>query len=331
NTVHHQYFDRRLCFNSAFSGRNLLLHLPLEFACKVLGITLSWSLSHLLTPRPSRLREQDLALAVLLELGRSCVVAWNVGRDSNHVPYSQLPKDPHSILVGPQYHALHHIDPHNYFGSMVRLMDWVFGTAVTIRNRRVAMTGSRGALGQALTYQLEKEGAKCIEALRFGVDWNYGDYSALGPLLANTDILILAHGSKDLTHALQANCEASISIIEMFKRCRPSSKVGLLPEVWYVGSEAELHGSLTKHDQAYSDSKRAFVPFALGYYHDDGFMYRHIVPAAFKSRMGPALVSARWTARVTLWWISRGARYVPVTYTGIAFLNYVRFMYWVKP
>src|SRR3546814_4754638 len=39
-------------------------------------------------------------------------------------------------------------------------------------------------------------------------------------------------------------------------------------------------------------------------------------------------VTARWAAVMTLWWIHRGARYVPVTYTGI--VNYFRFRYYVK-
>jgi hypothetical protein len=28
-----------------------------------------------------------------------------------------------------------------------------------------------------------------------------------------------------------------------------------------------------------------------------------------------------------MWWIRRGARYIPVTYTGIAWLDYFKFMY----
>ena len=83
--------------------------------------------------------------------------------------------------------------------------------------------------------------------------------------------------------------------------------------------------------KAYTYSKRSFAEYARGFYDNEDILYRHIVPAAFQSNMGTALVSADWAAKATLWWISRGARYVPVTYTGFALANYFRFMYRVKP
>lgn len=332
HSIHHRYFDRNLKYNEAFRVQNLLWHLPLELLCQVAGSTLSWLVSRPLIPRPDLLVRQELVLVLMIQVVRTCVVAWNSGHDSNHISYSKLPKDPSFMLVGPQYHALHHIDPQNYFGSMTRFVDWVFGTAVTFKGRRVAMTGSGGALGEALADELTLERVKRITPLRFGKDWTVDNYSNLEPILANTDILILAHGTKDDNEVFQANCESVIAIIELFKRCCcTGSKPDLLPEVWYVGSEAEFHGSWESNMQRYTESKRAFVPFARGYYDDKTFIYRHIVPSAFKSRMGPGLVSARWVARVALWWIRRGARYVPVTYTGFAYANFFRFLYWVKP
>ncbi|UNI24152.1 hypothetical protein JDV02_009925 [Purpureocillium takamizusanense] len=236
------------------------------------------------------------------------------------------------LYVGPQYHAMHHLDPQNYFGSTLRLVDWIIGSAVSLRGRRVAMTGSNGALGQALTHRLNLEHVKCIESLRFGIEWSYDTYAALAPILADTDILILAHGSKDCEDPVRANCESAVAIIELFRRIRPPSlKPEALPEVWYVGSEAELHGAWSRRMQPYTEAKRAFVPFARAYYDNKTIIYRHIVPAAFRSSMGPALVTAHWAAAVALWWIKRGARYVPVTYTGFAYANYFRFKYHVKP
>lgn len=329
---HHTYFDRNLKFNEAYSVRNVLYHLSLELVCQIAGSTLSWIFSRLLISDPRTTSKQGLILVLTIQTVRSFVVAWNEGHDSNHIPYPRIPKDPHFLFVGPEYHALHHVDPQNYFGSMVRVFDWIFGTAVTLRNRRVAMTGSGGALGQALAEQLlAADRVKCIRPLQFGVDWTYDSYAALAPVLADTDVLILAHGTKDADSAMDANCKAAVAMVELFKRVRQGSTSKILPEVWYVGSEAELHGSWTDDMRSYTDSKRAFLPYARAYYEEDSFVYRHIVPAAFASKMGPALVSARWAAKVALWWIHRGARYVPVTYTGFAFANYFRFMYWVKP
>jgi nucleoside-diphosphate-sugar epimerase len=213
---------------------------------------------------------------------------------------------------------------------MIRLVDWGFGTASTLRGRRIAITGARGALGQALVKELSQEKGTSIQTLQYGRDWDYDSYDGLEAILRKTDILILAHGSKS-ENVLMANCKSAISIIEIFMNIREQSTSLLRPEIWYIGSEAELHGTWTDDMRAYTDSKRAFAHYARAYYDCETFLYRHIVPAAFTSRMGRAVVSPLWTARVLLWWVRRGAQYVPVTYTGVAFLNFLRFYFWVKP
>lgn len=43
--------------------------------------------------------------------------------------------------------------------------------------------------------------------------------------------------------------------------------------------------------------------------------------------MGSAVLSADGAAKCAMWWIRRGARYIPVTYTGVAYLNYFKFIY----
>lgn len=299
--------------------------MPLELFCQAIGSTLSWACFCCLYGQTV----QILTVVLVVQFIRTVVVAWNLGHDSNHLSYAKLPKDQHSLIVGPQYHALHHIDPQNYFGSMVRIVDWALGTASTLRGRRVAMTGSNGALGKALCRQLRRE-VSCIKTLRYGADWSYDDYSGIESILAKTDILILTHGSKS-ANCLEANCNSAAELIALFKRVRTRSGPELIPEVWYIGSEAEFHGSWTPSMKAYTDSKRAFAQHAKAFYSDDTILYRHIVPAAFYSNMGAAIVSPDWIAKVALWWIRRGAQYVPATYTGFAFLNYFRFMYMVKP
>lgn len=210
----------------------------------------------------------------------------------------------------------------------------LFGTATTLKGRRVAMTGLSGALGRELAKALQKEQVASVTPLRHGVEWSEDDYADLARMLAETDVLVLCHGTKDAHAALSVNCTSAMSINELFKQVPVRTGPELIPEVWYVGSEAELHGALPLGDavmQAYAESKRAFVPFARAYYDDETILYRHIVPAAFRSRMGSAVAGADWAARVAIWWIRRGAQYVPVTYTGLAFVNYFRFMYWVTP
>ncbi|KAJ5047782.1 sterol desaturase/short chain dehydrogenase [Bipolaris maydis] len=327
HSFHHKYFGRDLKFNDGFRVQNLVWHVPLELLCHLAGSALSWLLVKLISSDTVTLSELDLAFVWALQIGQACLIVCRWGHDSNHVPYKQLPMDPYFFFVGPQYHAMHHIAPDSNFGSMIRLVDWIFGTVGTLRGRRVAMTGSRGALGQALTQQLSLAQVKRIKPLRFGIEWRLDEFSELDPVLAETDILILAHGTKENSYALQSNCTSVRTIIDRFQACYTSSGVRPLPEVWYIGSEAELHGSWSKTDEAYTKSKRAFVPFARSYYNKKKFLYRHIVPSAFASPMGSGLVSADWCSRVVLWWISRGARYVPVTYTGLAYVNYFSFVF----
>jgi monoglucosyldiacylglycerol epimerase len=98
-------------------------------------------------------------------------------------------------------------------------------------------------------------------------------------------------------------------------------------EVWAVGLEIECHphfgnGTL----QIYSASKRAYAAHARRYYRDPDLLYRHIVPSAFTSRMGPGLISGAMAVRIAMFFITRGFRYIPVTYTGIALLNAFKFI-----
>lgn len=60
--------------------------------------------------------------------------------------------------------------------------------------------------------------------------------------------------------------------------------------------------------------------------HDPHILYRHVVPSAFCSRMGKGLMSGRTAATIAFWLIRRGFRYVPVTCTGIAYLNFIPFV-----
>jgi hypothetical protein len=316
--VHHFYFNRRLKFNNKYRWHNLCIELPLELACQLFGTWLGWLFAKAFGfAGPRKLSKELLYLVLTVEVARVLVVEMLSGRDSNHKTFTKVPKDPNWFLVRPEYHALHHVDPAAYISSSFRVFDWLLGTGYSLRSRRITLTGASGAFGRAMKKELHTESVKCIQELEFGVEWTYDDYSSTIPILANTDVLILAHRSQR-DHALQANCDSAIVLIDLFKKHRRSSPAHekLLPEIWYIGSEAELHlswGILSLRE--YSHSKRSFLPYARAMYDDPSILYRHIVPSSFSFSMGPAIVSAEWAAKISMWWIRRGARYVPVTYT----------------
>ena len=208
--------------------------------------------------------------------------------------------------------------------SYTTLFDILMGTACQIRGRRVALTGSSGSFGSAMKELLERAGAE-VAPIRFGIDFTYDDYSGAARVLATADILILAHGAKG-EHAMQANCESFLALIDRFKRLARNRQVPA--EVWAVGSEIECHPAFGAPElQSYARSKRAYARVAAHLMHDQEVLYRHIVPSAFRSRMGGGMMSGRTAAAVALWLIRHGCRYVPVTHTGIAFLNFVPFVF----
>ena len=124
---------------------------------------------------------------------------------------------------------------------------------------------------------------------------------------------------------MEANCDSSVALIERFRALSADRQIPA--EVWAVGSEIEAHPAFGIPELVlYRDSKRAFARHARRYYGDRRLVYRHIVPSAFTSPMGPGLMSGSFAARVALFLIRRGFRYVPVTYTGVAFFNYFKFL-----
>jgi len=265
-----------------------------------------------------------VALVVIIHLIQFVSVMFLKGRDANHYAFDTLPAPGSFLLVGPRYHALHHIYPDAHYGSVLPLLDQVFGTALSLKDRRVALSGASGAFGSALRPLLERAGARVVP-LKYGVDYAYGDYARLDGALSDADILILAHGSKR-DFAMEANCRSFVAIIERFLALHRERRFPV--EVWAVGSEIEFHPAWGNADLGiYLESKRAFARHAYAYYRDESFIYRHICPAAFNSRMGWAPLPAGAAAAMAMFFIRRGFRYVPVTYTGFAFLNYFKFLF----
>ncbi|KAL4972483.1 fungal-specific transcription factor domain-containing protein [Aspergillus desertorum] len=216
-------------------------------------------------------------MAVLaVHLVRTLVVIYMSGQDSNHVVYKTCPKDPSWLFVGPQFHTLPHVHPDRYMGSVVKVFDWIAGTAYSLRNKNVVITGRSGAFGSAIVRRLRSEGP------------HRTIFDQLEP-----DILILAHGTNG-KDAMDANCTSTIRLVQLYMEQRfgrnRTDATKTLPEIWYVGSEIELHpafGGAEMH--GYLVSKRTFLPYARALYDDPRILYRHIVPAAFQSPMGKAL------------------------------------------
>lgn len=295
---HHYFFTAQLQNNMAFSTQNII-HRLAEYLIQVLG-----SLLCLLF-----LNVFPVFVAIILET-YFFIMTWRArGLDDSHIPLSKVFAYQTGVRVPPEYHALHHYHPQNYFASEVRVIDYLLGTGCQLSKKRVALTGASGALGCCLKKLLEQEGA-VVTPLKYGLDYDYSNYDNLTNHLKNSDILILSHGSK-YDNAQQANCDSFVTIIELFKTLK---KDALIPaEVWAVGSEIELEPCFGDAKLlVYAQSKRNYAQNARRYFHDKSIQYRHIVPGSFSSAMGPGLMSANFTAKITIFLIKRGFKYIPI-------------------
>lgn len=310
--AHHRFYTAHLLINKEMTKNNFSNHILIEFTIQMLIIIACSLFFH----------PAAILFAILLQVSIFISVCLTRGVDLHHKPYSMLPSYRGGLYVSAEYHALHHIYPTKFFSSYIKVFDYIFGTGHSLKGKRIAITGASGALGSNMRQLLEKEGA-IITSFKYGTDYTYQDYSKLAESLTTTDILLLSHGSK-FENANQANCDSFIAIIELFKKVR---KRELTPvEVWGVGSEIEFHPCFgIKKIKVYAESKRKFAKKAREYFNETDIQYRHIVHSAFSSRMGPGLMTARFAAKWTLFLLKRGFKYVPVSYTGFAYLNYFRF------
>lgn len=309
--AHHDFFDPQLRYHEDALVPNLVRHVIPEYATQMAVCALAFFVFG-----PPVLT----VMAVFTVLFGVAMVLH--GKDYNHVSYSTVPVPRGLVLVRGPYHALHHAFPDNYMSSYTTLFDRLVGTACQIRGRRVAMTGASGPFGSAMKRLLERAGA-LVMPLKFGVDYTYEDASGADSVLASADILILAHGAKG-EQAMAANCDSFLAMIARFKELTRERQFPV--EVWAVGSEIEFHPAFGDRDlETYARAKRSYARAAARLVHDPHLLYRHIVPSAFSSRMGPGLMSGRTAATIAFWLIRREFRYVPVTYTGIAFLNFIPF------
>lgn len=310
--MHHRFLDRAMAIDPAYGARNISLHVWPEFATSMAGTVLFL----LVFPW------QPVVAVAVIRLGLFAVVLAQGGMDRHHRPMRRIRARQRLWWVGPNYHAMHHVYPEMFFSSFVKIFDLVFGTACQIEGRRFVVTGASGAFGGAMVKKLRRHGA-LVDVAKSGVDYRAGDVEPMRAKLARADVLVLAHGAKR-DDCWNANHATFVQLIDLFVEIGRARLVP--PEVWAVGSEAELHGDFGLDAMRdYAASKRAFAARAVDYYRSDEVIYRHIVPSAFASAMGWGLMSANVAASIALFFIKRGFAYVPVTLTTLAYWNYLRF------
>jgi hypothetical protein len=312
--VHHKFLGLDMQVNPAYARANIWFHILPEYLTSMAGTVVFL----FVFPWP------PVALVAVIRTVMLVMTLREEGLDYNHMSMDRVGGRQGLLWVDNNYHAMHHVYPHNFFSSFANVFDLIMGTSCQIEGRRFLVTGASGAFGSAMVKALEKRGA-IVETAKSGVDFRAADYSGIEDKLARTDVLILAHGAKT-DDCWNANY---VTFRDLTERLTELGKNRLTPpEVWAVGSEVEFHGDMGLAElKDYSASKRAFAARARQYYRSNDLIYRHIVPSSFTSAMGKGAMSAETAVGIAMFFITRGVKYVPVTFTGLAILNFFRFRY----
>lgn len=315
--VHHKFLGLDMQINPAYARANIWFHILPEYLTSMAGTLIFL----LVFPWP------PIAAVALVRTVMLVMTLREEGLDYNHMSMDRVGGQQGLLWVDNNYHAMHHVYPHNFFSSFANIFDLIFGTTCQIEGRRFLVTGAGGAYGAAMAAKLVSLGG-IVETAKSGVDFSAGNYAGMHDKLERAEVLVLAHGAKS-DDCWDANYTTFRDLTELFT---DMGKTRLAPpEVWAVGSEVEFHGDMGMDElKAYSSSKRAFAWRARDFYRSDALIYRHIVPSSFTSAMGKGAMSAGTAVNMSLFLIRRGFRYVPVTFTGLAFLNYFRFRFFQK-
>lgn len=229
--VHHRFLDTDLQIHRELIAANVWCHVIPEFLVQVIFTCL---LGVFFSPG-----------AIVVALGLETLVFLLIikptpGFDVNHHPVEKLKAYRPLYFCVPEYHLLHHIYPDAYFSSWIKILDHLLGTGMSLKNRRVAITGMDTSFGKHIASRLQQAGCQVI------------------PLkLENADILILCHEASSATDYRD--------IIETY--CRMHAHKRIPVEIW----------ALSQTDE-FSDPDRAvYARFASQLFSAEKIIYRHLV------------------------------------------------------
>ena len=275
--------------------------------------------------------------------------------DITHRP-GEFTSLPSLWFVNRPYHWRHHFDNQDaYFCGTLTVVDKLLGTALSLKNKRIAVTGASGTLGRALLTQLHLAGAK-VTALTTSkaqisldlpegklpiktISWQVGreDLTELDKI----DILIINHGinvhaqrdAKAIANSYEVNTFSTLRLMESFFKTIKSDRDMVRKEVWVNTSEAEVNPAFSP---LYELSKRATGDIVTMRRLDAPCVVRKLILGPFKSNLNPiGVMSADWVAKQIVNLAKRDIRNIIVTINPLTFIlfpikefcvaNYFRF------
>ncbi len=264
--------------------------------------------------------------------------------DITHRPgdFTSLPAN---WLVNRPYHWRHHFDNQNaYFCGTLTLVDKVLGTALSLKGKKIAVTGASGTLGQSLLKYLHLAGAKVTafsssnqeividnngEKLPIKtINWQVGDEEALQSELEKIDILIInhginVHGKKDkiaIKQSYETNAFSSFRLIELFLGTIKTNQDIVKKEIWVNTSEAEVNPAFSP---LYELTKRTLGDLVTLRRLDAPCVIRKLILGPFKSNLNPiGIMSADWVAKQIVNSAKRDFRNIIISINPLTYLAF---------
>ena len=250
---------------------------------------------------------------------------------------------PAKLFVNRTYHWRHHFDNQNaYFCGAITIVDKVMGTALSLKGKRIAVTGASGTLGIALLKQLQLQGAKVTaltsssNSITLDIDgeevpiktilWQTGKETELATVLDKIDILIInhginVHGARDknaVAKSYEVNTFSAWQLMETFFTTVQTNKDIATKEVWVNTSEAEVNPAFSP---LYELSKRTLGDLVTLRRLDAPCVVRKLILGPFKSNLNPiGIMSADWVAKQIVNLAKRDIRNIIVTINPLTFV-----------
>jgi len=264
--------------------------------------------------------------------------------DITHRPgdFTSIPGD---LFVNKPYHWRHHFDNQNaYFCGTLTFLDKVLGTALSLKGKKIAVTGASGTLGLALLKYLHLSGAK-ITALTSSnqeititnkeenipvktISWQVGKEQELLTELEKIDILIINHGinfhgqtsQEAIEKSYQINTFSSYRLMELFLSTVKTNQDIVRKELWINTSEAEVNPAFSP---LYELSKRTLGDLITLKRLKAPCVIRKLILGPFKSNLNPiGIMSADWVAKQIVQGAKRDFRNIIVTINPLTYLAF---------
>ena len=346
---HHRVFRRDLTFASPEIYRQAQWHndFPECLVMLAFAIAFGW-VAFLLDP--ARANWTILGILYVLSFLASCIARGSGSEwareltDLTHMP-GPFQAAPTPFWVNRPYHWRHHFDDDRaYYCSTLTLVDKLMGTALSLKGKRIAVTGASGTLGRALLAELHRAGAKPIaltssnRELSVEVDgeaialrtltWSVGQEQALAARLcqAKVDILVLNHGinghgdrtPEAIARSYEINTFSSLRLLDLFLGQVTTNADIATKEVWVNTSEAEI---LPAVSPLYELSKRALGDLVTLRRLDARCTVRKLILGPFKSNLNPiGVMSGEGVARRIVKAAKRDSRNIIVTINPLTYV-----------